>query len=66
MTGANGLLSGRLGDHRGPPAGLRSGATMKFDLAPAMYQRLSVGDLVEVNWSPRRCCLNDITPAPTD
>jgi len=39
---------------------------MKFDLAPAMYQRLSVGDLVEVNWSPRRCCLNDITPAPTD
>jgi hypothetical protein len=37
-----------------------SPVTMKFDVEPGTYYRLSVGDLVQVNWSPRRNCLNDI------
>jgi hypothetical protein len=41
-----------------------SPVTMKFDLGPAAYRRLSVGSLVTVNWSPRRRCLNELTPAP--
>ena len=40
-----------------------SPVSMKFDVAPAMYHRLSVSDLVLVNWSPRRGRLNDIAPA---
>jgi hypothetical protein len=40
-----------------------SPTSMKFDVAPGMYQRLSVGNQVLVNWSPRRRCLNDITHA---
>jgi hypothetical protein len=41
-----------------------SPVSMKLDVGSAVYQRLSVGTLVEVNWSPRRRCLNSITPAP--
>lgn len=43
-----------------------SPVTMKFDVGSALYQRLSVGTLVMVNWSPRRCRLNSLTPAPAD
>jgi hypothetical protein len=39
-----------------------SPASMKFDVTPVVYRRLSVGGLVQVSWSPRRGCLNDITP----
>jgi hypothetical protein len=41
-----------------------SPVTMKFDVGSAVYQRLSVGSLIEVNWSPRRRSLNSLTPAP--
>jgi hypothetical protein len=41
-----------------------SPVTMKFDVGPAVYHRLSVGCLVEVNWSPRRRCLNNVAQAP--
>ena len=41
-----------------------SPVTMKFDVGSALYQRLSVGTLVEVNWSPRRRRLNSLTLAP--
>jgi hypothetical protein len=41
-----------------------SPVTMKFDVGSALYRRLSVGCLVEVNWSPRRRCLNNVTTAP--
>jgi hypothetical protein len=41
-----------------------SPVTMKFDVGSAAYQWLSVGDLVEVDWSPRRRCLNDLMAAP--
>ncbi len=37
---------------------------MKFDVGAALYQRLSVGSLVAVNWSPRRRCLNSLTLVP--
>jgi len=40
-----------------------SPTSVKFDVGPAMYHRLSVRDLVQVNWNPRLRCLNDITPA---
>lgn len=40
-----------------------SPVSMQFDVGPGPYQRLSVGDLVLVNWSPRRRCLNGIEPA---
>lgn len=40
-----------------------SSVSMKFDVGSAMYQGLSVGDLVLVNWSPRRGRLKDIAPA---
>jgi hypothetical protein len=38
-----------------------SPVTMKFDVGPATYQRLSVADLVQVSWSPRRRSLNGIS-----
>ena len=41
-----------------------SPVTMKFDVGAALYQRLSVGSLVTVNWSPRRRCLNSLTLVP--
>ena len=41
-----------------------SPVTMKLDVGSALYQRLSVGCLVEVNWSPRHRRLNSLTPAP--
>jgi hypothetical protein len=41
-----------------------SPVTMKFDVGSALYPALSVGGLVEVNWSPRRRCLNSVTQAP--
>lgn len=41
-----------------------SPVSMKLEVGSAAYQRLSVGTLVEVNWSPRRRCLNSLTPAP--
>lgn len=40
-----------------------SPVTMKFDVGFALYQRLSVGSLVTVDWSPRRRCLNSLTLA---
>lgn len=40
-----------------------SPVTMKFDVGLALYQRLSVGTLVVVNWSPRRRRLNSLTLA---
>ena len=40
-----------------------SPVTMKFDVAASTYQRLSVSDLVLVNWSPRRSRLHDIASA---
>jgi hypothetical protein len=40
-----------------------SPVSMKFDVGSGMYQGLSVGDLVLVNWSPRRGRLKDIAPA---
>ncbi len=40
-----------------------SPVTMKFDVGSALYQRLSVGSLVTVDWSPRRRCLNSLTLA---
>ena len=40
-----------------------SPVSMKFDVAPGTYHRLSVSGLVLVNWSPRRGRLNDIAPA---
>ena len=39
-----------------------SPTSMKFDVTPVVYRRLRVGGLVQVSWSPRRGCLNDITP----
>jgi uncharacterized protein (TIGR04222 family) len=41
-----------------------SPATMQLDVGPVAYLWLSVGDLVEVDWSPRRRSLNSLTPAP--
>ena len=38
-----------------------SPVTMKFDVGFALYQRLSVGTLVVVDWSPRRRRLNSLT-----
>jgi hypothetical protein len=38
-----------------------SAVTMKFEFEAGRYQRISVGNLVQVNWSPRRRSLNDIT-----
>jgi hypothetical protein len=40
-----------------------SPVTMKFDVGSAFYQRLSVGGLVTVDWSPRRRYLNSLTLA---
>ena len=40
-----------------------SPVTMKLDVGSALYQRLSVGCLVAVNWSPRRRSLNSLTLA---
>ena len=40
-----------------------SPVTMKFDVAASTYKRLSVSDLVLVNWSPRRSRLHDIASA---
>ena len=40
-----------------------SPVSLKFDVAPAVYRRLSVGDPVRVTWSPRRRSLDDIAPA---
>jgi hypothetical protein len=40
-----------------------SPTSMKFDVTPVMYRRLSTAALVRVSWSPRRGCLDDITPA---
>jgi hypothetical protein len=40
-----------------------SPTSLKYDVAPAIYRRLSVGDPVQVSWSPRRRTLNDITLA---
>lgn len=40
-----------------------SPVSLKFDVAQIIYRRLSVGDPVQVSWSPRRRSLNDITPA---
>jgi hypothetical protein len=40
-----------------------SPVSLKFDVAPAVYRRLSVGDPVRVTWSPRRRSLDDIDPA---
>ncbi len=40
-----------------------SPVSLKFDVAQIVYRRLSVGDPVQVSWSPRRRSLNDITPA---
>ena len=40
-----------------------SPVTMKFDVGLALYQRLSVGTRVVVNWSPRRRRLNSLTLA---
>jgi hypothetical protein len=37
-----------------------SPVTMKFDVGAALYQRLSVGSLVVVDWSPRRRRLNSL------
>jgi hypothetical protein len=41
-----------------------SPVTMKFDVGSALYQRLSVGTVVVVDWSPRRRRLNSLTLAP--
>jgi hypothetical protein len=38
-----------------------SRVTMKFGFEAGRYQRISVGNLVQVNWSPRRRALNGIT-----
>ncbi len=35
----------------------------RFDAGPALYHRASVGDAVQVSWSPRRRRLHDIEPA---
>ncbi len=40
-----------------------SPVSLKFDVAQIVYRRLSVGDPVQVSWSPRRRSLTDITPA---
>jgi hypothetical protein len=40
-----------------------SPVTVKFDVGSAVYPRLSVGGLVVVDWSPRRRCMNSVTPA---
>jgi hypothetical protein len=40
-----------------------SPVSLKFDVGQSVYGRLSVGDTVQVSWSPRRRSLNDITPA---
>ena len=36
---------------------------MKFDVGFALYQRLSAGSRVTVDWGPRRRCLNSLTLA---
>ena len=41
-----------------------SPVSMKLEVGSALYQRLSVGTLVQVNWSPRRRSLNSLTLAP--
>jgi hypothetical protein len=41
-----------------------SPVSMKLEVGAALYQRLSVGTLVQVNWSPRRRALNSLTLAP--
>ena len=38
-----------------------SPVTMKFDVGPVTYHGLSVGQLVQVSWSPRRRALNGIS-----
>jgi len=40
-----------------------SPVTMKLDVGFALYQRLSAGSRVTVDWSPRRRCLNSLTLA---
>jgi hypothetical protein len=37
-----------------------SPVTMKFDVGPVTYHGLSVGQLVQVSWSPRRRALNGV------
>ena len=39
-----------------------SPVSQKFDVAQSIYRRLSVGDSVQVSWSPRRRSLNDMYP----
>jgi hypothetical protein len=41
-----------------------SPVSMKFEVGVSAYQQLSVGTMVEVDWSPRRRCLNSFTLAP--